>query len=31
VPGFKVSGFVAPLIFSMIFSFANSILGFFTK
>ena len=31
VPGFKVTGFVAPLIFSMIFSFANSILGFFTK
>ncbi|MEY4383464.1 MAG: hypothetical protein RI995_1006 [Bacteroidota bacterium] len=31
IPGFKVEGFVAPLIFSMIFSFANSILGFFTK
>jgi putative membrane protein len=31
VSGFHVSGFIAPLIFSMIFSFANSILGFFTK
>jgi putative membrane protein len=31
VPGFQVSGFIAPLIFSLLIGFTNSIVGMFTK
>jgi putative membrane protein len=31
VPGFQVSGFIAPLIFSLLIGFTNSVVGMFTK
>jgi putative membrane protein len=31
VPGFKVSGFIAPLIFSFVVGFTNSVVGMITK
>jgi putative membrane protein len=31
IPGFKVNGFIAPLIFSFLIGFTNSIVGMFTK
>lgn len=31
VPGFQVSGFVAPLFFSFLVSFASTVVGWFTK
>jgi putative membrane protein len=31
VPGFQVSGFIAPLIFSVLIGFTNSVVGMFTK
>jgi putative membrane protein len=31
IPGFKVTGFIAPLIFSFLIGFTNSIVGMFTK
>lgn len=31
VPGFQVSGFIAPLIFSLLIGLTNSVVGMFTK
>ncbi len=31
IPGFKVSGFIAPLIFSFVIGMTNSLVGMFTK
>jgi putative membrane protein len=31
VPGFQVSGFITPLIFSFIIGFTNSVVGMFSK
>ena len=31
IPGFQVSGFIAPLIFSLLIGLTNSVVGMFTK